>query len=50
MQYLFGENGLLDLRCESRAPTREKPVIHAKSNIPLTLEIIWESGTEIRKL
>lgn len=50
MQYPFGENSLLDLRCESRASIREKPVIHAKSNIPLTLEIIWDSGTEIRKL
>jgi glycogen debranching enzyme len=49
-QYPFGENDLLDLRSEARSSAREKPVIQARSNLPITLEIIWESGTETRQL
>jgi hypothetical protein len=50
LQYPFGEDGLLDLRCEARSSRQEKPVIQAKSNLPITLQIIWESGMETRQL
>jgi hypothetical protein len=49
-QYPFGEGGLLDLRCETRTSTTDKPVIHAQANLPLTLEILWEGGSETRQL
>lgn len=49
-QYPFGEKGLLDLRCEARSSRREEPIIQAKANLPITLEIIWESGTKTRQL
>jgi glycogen debranching enzyme len=48
--YPFGENGLLDLQCAARTAITEKPVIEAKSNQPLTLEITWEGGRETRQL
>ena len=50
MQYPFGEDGVLDLHCDGRSSAREKPVIQVKSNLPITLEIMWESGTEIWQL
>jgi glycogen debranching enzyme len=44
--YPFGNEGLLDLTCESRSSANEKPVIYAKSNIPIELLIRWEGGEE----
>jgi hypothetical protein len=49
-KYPFGENGRLDLHCEARSSAQEKPVIQVKSNLPVTLEIYWEGGTETRIL
>jgi hypothetical protein len=46
----IGEDGLLDLRCETRSSAQEKPVIQAKLSFPVTLEIIQESETEVRQL
>ena len=43
--YPFGKGGLLDLSCPCRASAAEPPVIQAKSNIPLTLEILWDGGS-----
>ena len=41
--YPFGKAGLLTLHCEKRNSADEKPKITAVSNIPVTLEICWDS-------
>jgi len=46
-RYPFGSAGLLDLKCNPRNSQREKPLIEVHSNVPFTLEMIWEGGTEI---
>jgi hypothetical protein len=46
-RYPFGANGLLDLKCNSRKSPHDRPSIEIHSNIPLTLEIMWEGGTEL---
>ena len=46
-RYPFGSNGLLDLKCNSRKSLDDRPSIEIHSNIPLTLEVIWEGGTEL---
>jgi glycogen debranching enzyme len=48
--YPYAAKGLLDLDCAPRKTARERPRISAKSNLPLTLEIRWEGGRELRKL
>lgn len=48
--YPFGEKGLLDLRCEARKSTREKPQVTIKSNIPLTVELRWSGGKKTIKV
>ena len=45
-RYPFGKNGMLDLICEERADSAEKPRVAVKSNIPVTLELIWDGGSE----
>jgi glycogen debranching enzyme len=45
-RYPFGTTGLLDLRCRPRGSRLERPVIEICSNIPLTLDLIWEGGTD----
>ncbi len=45
-RYPFGSTGLLDLKCSPRNSQREKPLIEVHSNVPFTLEMIWEGGTE----
>lgn len=45
-RYPFGKNGMLDLICEERADSTEKPRVAVKSNIPVTLELIWDGGSE----
>ena len=37
---------MLDLICEERADSAEKPRVAVKSNIPVTLELIWDGGSE----
>lgn len=49
-RYPFGNDGLLELRCEKRTSSKEKPVITAVSNIPVTLVIKWENGEETLNL
>lgn len=44
--YPYGNDGILDLRCQKRTSPNEKPVIAAKSNIPVTLVVKWEGGKE----
>lgn len=45
-RYPFGVDGVLDLMCEARGSTAEKPQISVKSNVPVSLEIIWDGGSE----
>ncbi len=45
-RYPFGPDGLLDLMCEERSSTTEKPQITVSTNLPITLEIIWDGGSE----
>ena len=43
--YPFGSNGMVDLKCTSRNSRLDQPSIEVHSDIPLTLEVIWEGGT-----
>ncbi len=43
-RYPFGVDGELTLICEARKSKTEEPKIIAKSNLPITLEIIWGEG------
>ena len=45
-RYPFGSTGMLDLKCKSRHSRRDRPSLEVHSNIPLTLDVIWEGGTE----
>ena len=45
-KYPFGKDGELSLICNKRSSTSEKPEIIAKSNIPVSLEIVWNNGAE----
>ncbi len=45
-RYPFGVDGVLDLMCETRGSIDEKPQISVKSNVPVSLEIIWDGGSE----
>jgi mannosylglycerate hydrolase MGH1-like protein len=44
--YPFGLSGLLDLKCNRRNSQLDRPLIEVHSDIPLTLKVIWEGGTE----
>jgi hypothetical protein len=44
-RYPFGETGSLELKCNSRNSRLDRPTIEIHSNLPLTLEVIWEGGT-----
>jgi hypothetical protein len=45
-RYPFASSGILDLKCGPRNSQLERPTIDIHSNVPLTLELIWEGGTE----
>jgi hypothetical protein len=45
-RYPFGSTGIADLKCNRRGSQLERPSIEINSNIPFTLEIIWEGGRE----
>ena len=45
-RYPFASGGLLDLRCSPRNSQLDRPSIEIHSNVPLTLELIWEGGLE----
>jgi hypothetical protein len=45
--YPFGLAGTLDIKCAARKSSLEHPSIDIHSNIPLTLEVIWDGGREI---
>ncbi len=46
LQYPYGRQGVLDLRCARRASTRDRPVIDVKSGVDVMLRITWEGGAE----
>ena len=45
-QYPFGADCLINLRCEARESTLDKPNITASANRPLTLKVHWAGGEE----
>jgi Mannosylglycerate hydrolase MGH1-like glycoside hydrolase domain len=45
-RYPFGLHGQLDLICSPRNSRLDRPSIEIHSNIPLTLQVIWEGGAE----
>jgi hypothetical protein len=50
LRYPFGLNGVLDLKCNTRNSQQDKPKIEIHSNIPFTLELIWEGGSDTIKI
>ncbi len=46
-RYPFGKDGWLDVSCEARTSTAEKPRVTVRSNVPLDLVLSWEGGSEI---
>lgn len=49
-KYPFGTEGELTLICEKRNGKEEEPVIKASSNVPVTLEVIWNGNKKIIEL
>ena len=45
-RYPFGSTGMLDLMCISRNSPLDSPSFEIHSNIPFTLDVIWEGGTK----
>jgi len=48
--YPWAKDGLLELSCQARKNSREKPAITAKSNVRLKLEVRWDGGSFVRDL
>ena len=46
LQYPFGLKGLVQLTCEERNNINEEPEVSVISNVPLSVKIIWETGTK----
>jgi hypothetical protein len=44
--YPFGMDGILDMKCQPRKSTIEKPAVEIHSNVPLLVDILWEGGKE----
>jgi hypothetical protein len=45
-RYPFGPAGVLDLKCRQRKSGLDRPSIEIRSNVPLTLDVVWEGGAE----
>jgi len=45
-RYPFGAAGVLDLECPARESVHDRPSIKIRSNVPLTLNVVWEGGAE----
>ena len=41
-KYPFGNDGELTLICEKRNNTAETPAVTIESNVPVTVELIWD--------
>ena len=48
--YPFGRTGLLDLNCAARRDEGKSPVITAKTNEPVTLQVKWAGGEKVMEL
>jgi len=48
-RYPFGRDGLVDLRCASRASAGDKPRVEISSSVPLELIVRWQGGEETIK-
>lgn len=48
--YPFGKDGMLELDCQKRNASTEKPVIRVRSNISFSLLIRWEGGEELAEV
>ena len=44
-RYPLGPTGMLDLKCNARNSPIDRPSFEIHSNIPFTMEVIWEGGT-----
>jgi hypothetical protein len=49
-RYPFGPTGTMDLKCNSRSSRNAQPSIEIHSNVPVTLDMIWEGGTKTLKI
>ena len=49
-KYPFGTKGELTLICEARKNTEDEPVITVESNIPVTVEILWDNGKQTKTI
>ena len=48
-RYPLGTDATLDLICEARASEDERPVVTVKSDVPVTVRVVWRGGEyEIR--
>ena len=44
---VFGPAGMIDLTCQPRGCVLERPSLEIRSNVPITVEVVWEGGTDI---
>lgn len=47
LQYPFGLDGLVQLRCEKRSSLNEEPFVHISSSVPVRVKIIWKDGIKV---
>ncbi|MDO5035343.1 MAG: trehalase family glycosidase [Porphyromonas sp.] len=47
-RYPFGPDGMIDLHCDARKSTAQKPRVTVKSNVPFTLLVRYGDGQEER--
>jgi hypothetical protein len=45
-RYPFGEKGILDLKCSARNSKHDRPKVEIQANVPLTVELTWEGGSD----
>jgi hypothetical protein len=38
---------MLDLGCRPRASALERPTLEIRSNVPITVDVVWEGGADI---
>ena len=44
--YPFGEDGVLSFGCKARSSKTDKPCVEITSNIPVTVELVWDGGSQ----
>jgi hypothetical protein len=45
-RYPYGSVGMLDLKCLARESSLDRPHIEIHSDVPLTLDVVWEGGKD----